>query len=238
MTSSGLPTSSLTRSTRLAFGGRRPSEVGKSPIGADGGFGPMDYDDGRDGLEEDIQADGADDNDDGFGDDFDEFEAGTGDDEFGDFDEGFPQTSEPQPIAEEQLKHPPTPQIPENPYVSSYTPIMQAYTHIALAINRPVRISADEALIVALDRFFFSLITRRYNRSHKSSFRRHIPCHKRRRLLVAFHTNPLRDIKPHIPNTSLCLPMGSTRRSPRPPTTELGTLPDSAPLPRLPGCAN
>ena len=128
MTDSGLPTSSLSRSTRLAFGERPPSLEGTSPIAADGGFGPMSYDEDDDGSEKDtIQVEHTTmhgeepDFNEGFGDEFDDFEAGAGDDDFGDFDEGFQQPSEPQvePKDVEQPR-PPAP-TPESPFVSSYT---------------------------------------------------------------------------------------------------------------------
>ena len=66
-----------------------------SPIAADGGFGPMDYEESEDGSVEmepehasyDTEADGGE----GFGEDFDEFEAGAENEDFGDFDKGFEQ---------------------------------------------------------------------------------------------------------------------------------------------------
>lgn len=128
MTDPGLPTSSLSRSTRLAFGERRPSLEGTSPIAADGGFGPMSYEEDEDGSEKDKnQVEYTNEPDEepelieGFGDDFEDFEAGAGDDDFGDFDEGFQQPSEPQiePKDVEQPR-PPAP-APESPFVSSCT---------------------------------------------------------------------------------------------------------------------
>lgn len=131
MTESELPTSSLSRSTRLAFGARRPSLEGASPIAADGGFGPMTYEDpGVDETEEkhDTETDEAPEDDDGFGDDFDDFEAGAGDDDFGDFDAGFeqpPERSEPTP------PKPPAP-APESPFVS-----IVIHTYIQTSITNP-----------------------------------------------------------------------------------------------------
>ena len=128
MTNSGLPTSSLSRSTRLAFGERQPSLEGTSPIAADGGFGPMSYDEDEDGSENDTNqvehtpmVEEESEFNEGFGDDFDDFEAGAGDDDFGDFDEGFQQPSEPQVESKDvELPRPPAP-ISESPFVSSYT---------------------------------------------------------------------------------------------------------------------
>ena len=116
MTESGWPTSSETRSLyshRLAP--RLPSE-GTSPIAADGGFGPMDYDEDEDEEEEEeerrayihreeksavreheIQDGSAEDQGGGeVGDDFDDFEEGgeAADDDFGDFDDGFQEPEE------------------------------------------------------------------------------------------------------------------------------------------------
>ena len=70
---------------------------GASPIAADGGFGPMDYEESEDESGEskhdeagnDTRADA----DEGFGDDFDDFEAGAENEDFGDFDEDFEQSS-------------------------------------------------------------------------------------------------------------------------------------------------
>ena len=127
MTDSGLPTSSLSRSTRLAFGERQPSLEGTSPIAADGGFGPMSYDEDEDGSEKDTDQvehttmhDEEPEVSEGFGDDFDDFEAGAGDDDFGDFDDGFQQPSEP-PVKPKDVEQPKLPApTPESPFVSSY----------------------------------------------------------------------------------------------------------------------
>jgi len=137
MTESGLPTSSLNRSTRLAFGARRPSLEGASPIAADGGFGPMTYEDHEDETAEekqDTNTDEESENDDGFGDDFDEFEAGAGDDDFGDFDEGFEQPHEPP----ETIPPKPSAPAPESPFVSSiiHTNIYQTTKTTSQAPNR------------------------------------------------------------------------------------------------------
>ncbi|KAL8797017.1 MAG: hypothetical protein Q9195_000788 [Heterodermia aff. obscurata] len=121
----GLPTSSLSRSTSLAFGERRPSLEGTSPIAADGGFGPMSYDEDEDGSEKDMnQVEVEQTNtheeesefDEGFGDDFDDFEAGAGDDDFGDFDEGFQQASELQVEPKEVEQRRPSVPTPESPF--------------------------------------------------------------------------------------------------------------------------
>ena len=125
-----LPTSSLNRSTRLAFGARRPSLEGASPIAADGGFGPMTYDkdeeEEEEAIVEEVEENSKDANADleagnGFGDDFDDFEAGAGDDDFGDFDEGFQQPSEPS-AAEKQTSRQPSAPSPVSPFVSSTYP--------------------------------------------------------------------------------------------------------------------
>ena len=142
MTESDLPTSSLNRSTRLAFGARRPSLEGASPIAADGGFGPMTYDKDKEKEEEDmehvehvedVEENSGDANadleaDDGFGDDFADFEAGAGDDDFGDFDDGFQQPSEPS-AAEKQAPTQPSAPSPVSPFVSS------TYPHIYIPSN-------------------------------------------------------------------------------------------------------
>ena len=111
---------------------------GTSPIAADGGFGPMNYDEDEDGSEDDV-TEAADDHlqgqseaEEGFGDDFDDFEAGAGDEDFGDFDEGFEQSPEPQTV-QESWEPPKTPApIPESPFVSSYI----LAVHISLP-NKP-----------------------------------------------------------------------------------------------------
>ena len=90
-----------------------PSIEAASPIAADGGFGPMDYDESEDDSVEmeleyasnDTEADGGE----GFGEDFDEFEAGAENEDFGDFDEGFEQP----PLTDEEppKTDPPPPSV-------------------------------------------------------------------------------------------------------------------------------
>ena len=107
-----------------------------SPIAADGGFGPMDYEESEDDsveLEtenagEKAEADGGE----GFGEDFDEFEAGAENEEFGDFDEGFeqpPLTDEESPEAD-----PPPPSVVSLP--SSTSPFV---SKIPLILRRAIR---------------------------------------------------------------------------------------------------
>ena len=66
-----------------------------SPIAADGGFGPMHYEESEDesveSKHDEVDYDTDADVDEGFGDDFDEFEAGSDNEDFGDFDDGFEQ---------------------------------------------------------------------------------------------------------------------------------------------------
>ena len=75
----------------------RPPIEEASPIAADGGFGPMSYEDSEEesvwSNHDDAGIDTEADTGEGFGDDFDDFEAGAGDEDFGDFDEGFEQPS-------------------------------------------------------------------------------------------------------------------------------------------------
>ena len=115
MTRSDLPTSSLNRSTHLAFGAPTDSSEGRSPIAADGGFGPMAYDNESPEHTESVDAVEGPEVDDGFGEDFDDFEAEAGDDDFGDFDEGFQQPVE----SEVPLSSKPTVTMTESPFVSS-----------------------------------------------------------------------------------------------------------------------
>ena len=96
-----------------------PPIEGASPIAADGGFGPMDYEDSeaesveskQDEANNDTVADAGD----GFGDDFDDFEASAENEDFGDFDEGFEQppttdegTAETDPPAPSAQSLPPS----------------------------------------------------------------------------------------------------------------------------------
>ena len=243
MTDSGLPTSSLSRSTHLTFRERRPSLEGTSPIAADGGFGPMDYDEDQDGSERDTKETATNtrqeediETEDGCGDEFDEFEAGAGDDDFGDFDEGFQQTSE-TPIEQErpEPQRPPAP-VPESPFVSSYTlaiPTTYILYHLPFALDRT---PADPPFFVAPNRLLVPFQLGRPNRSHKLPPRRHIPFHQRRRLFLPPRPHPLRNIQPNIPNPPLRLPLGPTCCPTPSPATQLGPLPDSPPLPRLPRC--
>ena len=73
----------------------KPPVEDASPIAADGGFGPMDYEASEDESVESKHDEAGNDTDahagEGFGDDFDDFEAGSENEEFGDFDEGFEQ---------------------------------------------------------------------------------------------------------------------------------------------------
>lgn len=131
MTESDLPTSSVNRSTRLAFSARRPSLEGASPIAADGGFGPMTYGDGDNhGQEEDDVAIKEQPEDDGFSEDFDDFEAGAGDDDFGDFDDGFEQ---PAPMEAEERSPKSQAPVPESPFVSRMTRTNTSYSSTILA---------------------------------------------------------------------------------------------------------
>lgn len=81
-----------------------------SPIAADGGFGPMSYEESEDESVESKHDEAGNDTDtnagEAFGDDFDDFEAGAENEDFGDFDEGFEQP----PIVDEAPAetHPPT----------------------------------------------------------------------------------------------------------------------------------
>ena len=80
----------------------KPPIEDASPIAADGGFGPMNYEESEDESVEsehdkarnDTEAD----TNEGFGDDFDNFEAGAENEDFGDFDEGFEQP----PVGDEE----------------------------------------------------------------------------------------------------------------------------------------
>ncbi|MCJ1296489.1 hypothetical protein MMC34_008055 [Xylographa carneopallida] len=103
----GWPTSSVNRSSYFDGLKLRSSTTGTSPIAADGGFGPMDYeDDEEDGNDDneggrelngytqalDLHAEhlegSPEDNDESIGDEFDDFEEGAAADDFGDFDDG------------------------------------------------------------------------------------------------------------------------------------------------------
>ena len=110
----------------------KPLIEGASPIAADGGFGPMDYEESEDEsieskhneAENDIVADAGD----GFGDDFDDFEAGADNDDFGDFDDGFeqPATSDEEPAETD----PPAPSVQSlppstSPFVSKTLPTVR-----------------------------------------------------------------------------------------------------------------
>ena len=111
LTEPGGPRSSLGESAYFERTADRSSRAGASPIAADGGFGPMDYDESEysatdNESREDEHRNGSiqenpspkENEPNTFADDFDDFEEGaTGDDddEFGDFDDGF-QQAEPQ----------------------------------------------------------------------------------------------------------------------------------------------
>ena len=116
-----------------------------SPIAADGGFGPMDYEESEDDSVEmetenasnNTEVDGGE----GFGEDFDEFEAGAENEEFGDFDEGFEQP----PLTDEESPEtdPPPPSVvslppPTSPFVSTIPLILRLvvrYLHLHCAVH-------------------------------------------------------------------------------------------------------
>lgn len=112
MTESGLPTTSLSRSKISKPKRINSSPAGASPIAADGGFGPMDYEvfedevggDQGGGTDKDVNTD----RNEGFGEEFDDFEAGTEGEEFGDFDEGFQQSAVPDEQPAEIEAHEPS----------------------------------------------------------------------------------------------------------------------------------
>ena len=120
LTEAGLPTSSLSRSTISAPKRRKQSLVG-SPIAADGGFGPMTYEESDDSDDEkaddkhEVEEEGAEE---GFGDDFDDFEAGAEGEDFGEFDDGF-QGSKELPVETEKPAQPDTSSL--SPFVSSFS---------------------------------------------------------------------------------------------------------------------
>ena len=96
---------------------RKPPIEGASPIAADGGFGPMDYEESEDESDElkneEVGSDTEADADEGFGDDFDDFKVGAENEDFGDFDEGFeqPPTSDEEPAETD----PPAPSVQSLP---------------------------------------------------------------------------------------------------------------------------
>ena len=151
LTESGGSRSSLGESSYFERTADRSSRAGSSPIAADGGFGPMDYDesdygttddeDSGDGhrntipqpalssrnYEEDINVD-----------DFDDFEEGAAagdDDDFGDFDDGFQQAEEQEDEeaeeSEDDTSRPTSPskQVPlqEPPFYVSSLAIINQY---------------------------------------------------------------------------------------------------------------
>ncbi|MCJ1386876.1 hypothetical protein MMC17_010004 [Xylographa soralifera] len=103
----GWPTSSVNRSSYFDGLNPRSSTMGTSPIAADGGFGPMNYEGdeedgnyhnevgrGFNGQTKDLNPDAdhhesdPEDNEESIGDEFDDFEEGAAVDDFGDFDNG------------------------------------------------------------------------------------------------------------------------------------------------------
>lgn len=83
-----------------------------SPIAADGGFGPMAYEESTTGPSKSLQTEASESDeeaDEALGDDFDDFEAGAADEDFGDFDEPAPEPPKPEP-----------PPVSKSPFVSRY----------------------------------------------------------------------------------------------------------------------
>ena len=100
---------------------------GVSPIAADGGFGPMDFDDYNDekshegDMHKEPESSTADDVADRIGEDFDDFEAGAEVEDFGDFDEGTGKSPLPgRTFAEPEAEAPPRQSLPAAniPFVS------------------------------------------------------------------------------------------------------------------------
>lgn len=118
LTESGLPTSSFNRSTLSMTIPRPPLMRGNSPIAADGGFGPMNYEDSEgEAPDSDVNTDADNEIEEGFGEDFDDFEAGAVDEDFGDFNEEFekppsPKTHRIEPASSDQA--------PISPFVSRF----------------------------------------------------------------------------------------------------------------------
>lgn len=112
LTESGLPTSSLSRSTLSVTTTRPPSTTGNSPIAADGGFGPMNDEDPEDeSAGSNVTTNSENEIEEGFGDDFDDFEAGAVDEDFGDFNEEFEKRG---------VEPPKSDQVPVSPFVSRF----------------------------------------------------------------------------------------------------------------------
>lgn len=118
LTEPGLPTSSLNRSTLSMTTSQPPSMRVKSPIAADGGFGPMDDEDPEgEGLESDVNTNADNEIEEGIGEDFDDFEAGAVDEDFGDFNEEF----EKPPSSKQRTNEPASSdQAPISPFVSMF----------------------------------------------------------------------------------------------------------------------
>ncbi|MCJ1438505.1 hypothetical protein MMC27_007895 [Xylographa pallens] len=128
----GWPTSSVNRSSYFGGLNLRSSTMGTSPIAADGGFGPMDYEDDEDdnddsevgrgfngqtevlNLDADNHTSSPEDNEGSIGDEFDDFEEGAAVDDFGDFDnESQPlhNIEDLEPASSKQISY-----IPLNPF--------------------------------------------------------------------------------------------------------------------------
>lgn len=109
---------------------------GASPIAADGGFGPMEYEESEDEsieLEHDGTGGGTEvDADEGFGDDFDDFKVGAENEDFGDFDDGFEQasTSDEEPAETD----PPAPSVQSlPPWTSPFVSKISTTTRLIIA---------------------------------------------------------------------------------------------------------
>ena len=125
----------MTESDRYTFSKpkrTKPLTGGASPIAADGGFGPMEYEEyedesvesKHDGAGADMVADAGE----GFGDDFDDFEAGADNDDFSDFGDGLEQS----PTSDEE----PAETDPPAPSVQSLPPSISPFVSKALSTVR------------------------------------------------------------------------------------------------------
>ncbi|KAL9615396.1 MAG: hypothetical protein Q9167_000224 [Letrouitia subvulpina] len=91
---------------------RAIDRVSGSPIAADGGFGPMAYEESATGSSRSLQHEAPESDEEAdrvAGDDFDDFEASAADEDFGDFDEPAPEPPKPEP-----------PPVSKSPFVSRY----------------------------------------------------------------------------------------------------------------------
>lgn len=234
-----------------------PTERISSPIAADGGFGPMEYDEDDDEEENDDDddeddedgnnqeepkkivmdsgnagEDGSDDEESGFGDDFDDFEEGAETADFGDFNDSYPDPAAVEEDEEQLDSDQPIPSL-ESPFVSSnYIPdVISSSSTVSSLRKREVHQANHPVTILASTRLLISQIPRFDYRSNGSAPIHYLPRHQIPP--TATSTTPAH-LQLHLSYGPIPISLVPTGGPAAPPTTQLGPLSHPPFISRLP----